>query len=684
WDEVFDENITTANDKYLILRTVIDNWSDKTRSFKLQIKITDSNNKEKYLKESQPYILQPNEKKGMVIKSDEKLIDLLKTDKIVGQVIDCETNEVLATSKDRLNTSVYEIDENGNQKILNLGTKMYNVNVDYKIKSTDSPIPNTYTTSLRYSDGDTVPINKIIFNGYRFVESSNSDMKVQLNGKDEKVTLYYEPLQYKTINLKLFDEDKKTVIDQKQVKVFEHQTFTPKDTDFWVQNLQTNNDNEIGWGYKVVPESKDSYSYDGISNNSITINYFKIPDNSSIIIAKDVVGYKGEKMIFTNLDTTVFSNDYLLESQTVPTIISNNVDINTPGEYEIVYQNSETSTVTQKVTIKDKKMPDDWTPNYFEAEDMRLGSIFFVLKNRKISESEFNEINSSNLLARLKNPVVNNDKFKYDLDIISKEKNGMVNFSFNITHDGITKRSSNTWTLFFDINSDNNPNPPTPIYPDNPDDNKKNISEVLIDFVDGYKYYYTGKQITPEIVVTYKDNGFDINLINNLDYYIIYKNNTNVGTATLIIQGIGEYYNSKQITFSILKANNNSINDFKIENNKPIANSTFGKVKYRYCKNPNDIDCLYYEQPNETGVWYVQAYVDNTNNFNGAYSNWETINVENLSSFNNLNNNENTTSNNNETIIIVSVVLTILALITITGVVIIKLKNSKKKYKTLK
>ncbi|MDE5553443.1 MAG: M64 family metallopeptidase, partial [Malacoplasma sp.] len=667
WKEVFDENVTKANDKNLELRTVIDNWSDKERTFKLQIKIRDSNNNQKYFKESAEYVLQPNQKKGIFLRSDEKITGLLKTDKIIGQVIDCETNQVLATSIDRMNSSIYEIDENGTQKKFNAGTKMYNVNVEYKIKSTNETIPNTYPVSLRYSDGDDVAINKVVFNGYRFVESSDSDMKVHLNGQDENVTLYYEPLQHKTINLKLFDEDKKTVIQQKQVKVFEHQNFTPKNTDFWVQNLQTNQDNEVGWNYKVIPESNKSYNYNEISDNSITINYYKKADNSNIIFTEDVIGYKGEKMIFGHNNIQFYSSDYLLESSTIPAIFSNNVDINTPGEYEIVYYDSDTSTATQKVIIKDKQMPNDWTPNYLEAEDRRVGSIFFMLKDRKITRDEYNQINKTNLLSKLKNPVIDNEKFKYSIDSIEKKESGMLNFSLNITHNGVTKKCTNTWTLFFNIDSDNNPNPPTPTEPDKPNkEDKKNISDVFIDFIDGYKYYYTGKYITPEIIVYYKDeNNNLINLINNQDYEINYQNNLDAGEATITIFGINNFYNSKQVTFNIFKTENNEISDFKIVNDKPIANSKFGDVKFRYCKNPNDENCVYYDKPNEIGIWYIQAYVEDSNNFNASSSDWKIINVKDMSNFTNYSNDNNNDkdSKNNQIIMIVGIILAIVVII---------------------
>lgn len=63
----------------------------------------------------------------------------------------------------------------------------------------------------------------------------------------------------------------------------------------------------------------------------------------------------------------------------------------------------------------------------------------------------------------------------------------------------------------------------------------KDISELTIDEI-GDKIY-TGKLITPELRI--KDG--DTVLIKNEDYTINYTNNINVGTANVIIKGIGNY-----------------------------------------------------------------------------------------------------------------------------------------------
>ncbi len=59
--------------------------------------------------------------------------------------------------------------------------------------------------------------------------------------------------------------------------------------------------------------------------------------------------------------------------------------------------------------------------------------------------------------------------------------------------------------------------------------------------------YYTGDEITPDITIM---DGDDI-LTEDDDYVIVYQNNVNIGTATVIITGQGDYTGTKTVTFSI-------------------------------------------------------------------------------------------------------------------------------------
>lgn len=65
-------------------------------------------------------------------------------------------------------------------------------------------------------------------------------------------------------------------------------------------------------------------------------------------------------------------------------------------------------------------------------------------------------------------------------------------------------------------------------------------------------YNYDGKAKTPNTSVTYTDaDGNKVSLVKNTDYKVTYSNNTNAGTATVKVDGIGNYTGSLSKTFKI-------------------------------------------------------------------------------------------------------------------------------------
>ena len=64
--------------------------------------------------------------------------------------------------------------------------------------------------------------------------------------------------------------------------------------------------------------------------------------------------------------------------------------------------------------------------------------------------------------------------------------------------------------------------------------------------------YYTGKAITPKMAVTMGGKA----LKNGTDYVASYKNNVNVGKATVTITGKGNYTGTRTATFDIIKTDN--------------------------------------------------------------------------------------------------------------------------------
>ena len=81
---------------------------------------------------------------------------------------------------------------------------------------------------------------------------------------------------------------------------------------------------------------------------------------------------------------------------------------------------------------------------------------------------------------------------------------------------------------------------------------KKNInnSYCYVFFTDhSSTYEYTGSPICPQIEVLYNYNG--TTLVEGTDYTVSYDNNTEIGTATVTITGMGIYENSRQEEFEI-------------------------------------------------------------------------------------------------------------------------------------
>lgn len=78
--------------------------------------------------------------------------------------------------------------------------------------------------------------------------------------------------------------------------------------------------------------------------------------------------------------------------------------------------------------------------------------------------------------------------------------------------------------------------------------NKKEIDEVILK---EKNITYTGEEIFPEVIVKSQNK----ELVENIDYDIYYSNNVNVGTATIRINGIGNYSGYITKEFNIISKN---------------------------------------------------------------------------------------------------------------------------------
>lgn len=94
-------------------------------------------------------------------------------------------------------------------------------------------------------------------------------------------------------------------------------------------------------------------------------------------------------------------------------------------------------------------------------------------------------------------------------------------------------------------------------------------------FINEYDYdydyfYYDGKEKKPSITV-FSNDEWDY-LVENIDYKVTYLNNTNAGTATVVVEGIGSYTGKQTLTFDIEKAD---LNDYFVDAEFEAGTDTF-------------------------------------------------------------------------------------------------------------
>lgn len=84
----------------------------------------------------------------------------------------------------------------------------------------------------------------------------------------------------------------------------------------------------------------------------------------------------------------------------------------------------------------------------------------------------------------------------------------------------------------------------------NPEGAPASIEDCIVALVRD-SYPYTGQAITPQVTVTTQDG---VPLVVNVDYFVSYADNVNVGAGTVTVTGAGEYVGSVIKTFQITSA----------------------------------------------------------------------------------------------------------------------------------
>ena len=148
--------------------------------------------------------------------------------------------------------------------------------------------------------------------------------------------------------------------------------------------------------------------------------------------------------------------------------------------------------------------------------------------------------------------------------------------------------------------------------------------------------YYTGEAVTlqEDEIFLYQEYGDENDtLVPGEDFKIVegsYENNIDVTTedkmASVKVEGTGKYIGTVQVKFSILRAENEFVNELTCEDfvydgvtaPDPEATAKFGTVKYRYAASETGeyTDTV----PMDAGTYYVKAYVEETKNYAGLES----------------------------------------------------------------
>ncbi|WP_027123779.1 hypothetical protein [Mycoplasmoides pirum] len=456
--ELYDYNIENASSKHLDFRTVIDNLTSKARRIKAKISITNSSKKSKFSEESEIYTIQPQELKGITFQTKTSAPSGLinNQDEIIGEIVDADTNEVLATSLDRINENnqkkVNNSKENENNNIeKNVGKELHKVSINFIDKSTSKPLPDIKPTILIKRDKTKFKLEKILFNGYKLDanQSKIDNQELMINGQDQEFNYYYEKLPSKKLKLKLIDPSKNNeTIQQKEVTVYEGQTFVPSDSDFFLYDLENfNNDNSNynnEWKQSVV-YPKINYDYNNINNDSELIYSIsdKIPYHT---LGNDIEINQGDNIASIKDDYDHFVEYDHTFSQKInnKNIIWNEVDTSTPGYYKLYFFHDYSEInrknklsdpfAFQMVNVKVKKI-DGYTPDPLEVEINRINSLMLWMKNFEQDRGTLNifeSLNKDNLLDNLPNFNFNKTKFNYEVIDLQKDSWGSTGYSKEI------------------------------------------------------------------------------------------------------------------------------------------------------------------------------------------------------------------------------------------------------------
>lgn len=126
---------------------------------------------------------------------------------------------------------------------------------------------------------------------------------------------------------------------------------------------------------------------------------------------------------------------------------------------------------------------------------------------------------------------------------------------------------------------------------------------------------YTGNAILPSFTVTYNNK----TLVKGTDYTVSFKNNVNIGTATVIITGKGNFEGNKEITFKITEPSDISVDAIADQTYTGSALKPEVVVKAGTKVLKKSVDYYVYYRDN-TNVGTATAKITGRGNYKGSYT----------------------------------------------------------------
>ncbi|MBD5135668.1 MAG: leucine-rich repeat domain-containing protein [Lachnospiraceae bacterium] len=248
--------------------------------------------------------------------------------------------------------------------------------------------------------------------------------------------------------------------------------------------------------------------------------------------------YKDGAEIVMNGVTPKDSSYILSKVEFGGNVLKEDVDYTYQNNVLIVKNTENTGIGTYTLTYSDSKYEDIKTTVQYTssmtADEIKITDNFIQISNKEVTLEDY--------LAAVDSIKINGSGLRgNNLGTTVFNPDGSVNFDAEISFHGsktkVFPEAGKEYTI--EVTSSGYPSVSgvikysTELLPIN--DMKVSLSKKT--------YYYDGKFKTPEVTVE--------NLVEGTDYAVSYKNNKNIGKASVIVEGIGKYTGSVTMTFAI-------------------------------------------------------------------------------------------------------------------------------------